>query len=299
MRLHWNRCYMRVFLSAEVQNEVGEALRRAENKVRNLVVPKLASDYGPSVDVWVLITILRPRIPEGWGETHQYDPTRRAADFRLIIDYSAFKAASPREQVQMLVKSILRSIDLFPRLKVKGFDVDRFRRDIMDAAIAGGLVDSPPEGEKRAGSGWFAPPAIEIPLAVHDNPPPPAPSPWAVAGRSSSAASEPWPEASGDTSITAGAACCRVRATASSKGRLPESSPALSKASSIPWLLHRRHRSGCWRGSGGRRRHRRRCRPRNGPSFAGGPREAVWRRCRASCGTSPCPSNAAARRLGT
>lgn len=131
---------MRFFLSAEVQNEVGEALRHAENKIRKLIVPKLSSDYGSDVDLWCQITILRPKIPPGWGEVAKFHVKDRIAEFRLIIEYGEFKAAVAEKQVQMLVGSILRSIELFPGLKVKEFDIERFRRDILDAAVAGGLM---------------------------------------------------------------------------------------------------------------------------------------------------------------
>lgn len=131
---------MRVFLSAEVQNEVSEALRQASNKVRQSIISKLADDYGPDIALWGHIVILRPKIPEGWGEVYRYHRKDQSAEFRLIIDYQSFKAARPERQVQMLMESILRSIDLFPALNVDGFDVARFRRDIVDAAVAGGLM---------------------------------------------------------------------------------------------------------------------------------------------------------------
>ena len=137
------RCSMELFLSAEVQNEVSDALRQASNKIRTLVIPKLAANYGPDIEVWAFITILRPEIPEGWGEVEKYHRKDRTAEFRLIIDYQTFKAASADKQVEMLLESILRSIDLFPSLNVKDFDIDRFRRDIVIAAVTGGLI--PPQ----------------------------------------------------------------------------------------------------------------------------------------------------------
>jgi hypothetical protein len=132
---------MRIFLSAEYQDEVEDGLHQASKKVKELVIPKLASDYGPDIERWTHITILRPKIPPGWGEVKKYHHDDHVAEFRLVIDYETFKAASAEKQVQMLLGSIMRSVDLFPALKVKDFDIDRFRRDIVEAAIAGGLID--------------------------------------------------------------------------------------------------------------------------------------------------------------
>jgi Immunity protein 44 len=139
---------MRFFLSAEVQSDVGEALRQAESKIRALVLAKLGTNYGSEIERWTHITILRPQIPPGWGEIKKYNRHDRVAEFRLIVDYNDFKDASAEKQVQMLMESIIRSTKLFPILKLKSFDIDRFHRDIVDAAIAGGLISptqaSPP-----------------------------------------------------------------------------------------------------------------------------------------------------------
>lgn len=133
---------MKLWLSAEVQNEVSDALRQASNKLRTLLFPQIFDSYGSDIEIWGLITILRPKIPEGWGEVVKYHPEDRSAEFRLIIDYDQFKAASAERQVQMLVGSILRSIDLFPSLKVNGFDIERFRRDILAAVTSARLISS-------------------------------------------------------------------------------------------------------------------------------------------------------------
>ena len=129
---------MELFLSAEVDGGVSEALHRARTRFKKIVVPKLADDYGPGVERWSVITILRHSIPEGWGEVRKYHRQSHVAEFRLIIDYVEFKAASSEKQVRMLADSILRSVDLFPSLKVEDFDIDRFRRDILDAASSEG-----------------------------------------------------------------------------------------------------------------------------------------------------------------
>src|SRR5689334_23025771 len=108
---------MKLWLSAEVQHDVGDALRRARLKIEKSLNARLASDYGPAINKWALITILRPSRPEGWGEVWEYHSSRKVAEFRLIIDYSEFKSADPSKQLSMLLASIFRSLDLFPLLK--------------------------------------------------------------------------------------------------------------------------------------------------------------------------------------
>jgi hypothetical protein len=120
---------MKLWLSAEVQHDVSEDLRQASLQIEPKVNAQLAADYGPAIEEWALISILRPRIPEGWGEIWRYHRPRRVAEFRLIIDHKEFKGAGPQKQRTMLLASILRSLDLFGLLKVTAFDVGRFRRE--------------------------------------------------------------------------------------------------------------------------------------------------------------------------
>ena len=129
---------MKIWLSSEVEEDASEALRQAEVKVKRAINSRLAGDYGHAVDEWAIITILRPQIPDGWGEVYRYHRRRRVAEFRLIIDYDEFRSADADQRVAMLLRSILRSLDIFPRLGVVGFDVERFRRDILDVARSEG-----------------------------------------------------------------------------------------------------------------------------------------------------------------
>src|SRR4051812_31992006 len=121
---------MELWLSAEVQQELSEPLRRARAQISRVISSQLTADYGGDVREWALITILRPRVPEGWGEVCRYHPDRQVAEFRLLIDFDSFKAAAPEEQTKMLLASLLRSIDLAPRLMLRNFDLSRLRCDI-------------------------------------------------------------------------------------------------------------------------------------------------------------------------
>src|SRR5438045_436328 len=88
---------MELWMSAEVQDDVAEALRQAEREIQPKINARLAPDYGPAVIEWALITILRPRIPQGWGEVRRYSRAEREVEFRLIIDHGEFKRAGPQK----------------------------------------------------------------------------------------------------------------------------------------------------------------------------------------------------------
>ena len=49
----------------------------------------------------------------------------------------------------MTMDSIFRSMDLFPLLKVTGFDVDRFRSDIRTIALSEGWIVADEDGKAQ------------------------------------------------------------------------------------------------------------------------------------------------------
>jgi len=127
---------MKFWLSAEVQDGVSHALSRAQLKIERTINAQLTGGYGTAIEEWALISILRPKIPDGWGEVYRYHRERRVIEFRLILDYKTFKSSGPEEHTRMLLQSILRSFDLFPQLNVADFHVGRLRGEILDVAAS-------------------------------------------------------------------------------------------------------------------------------------------------------------------
>jgi len=127
---------MKFWFSAEVQEDVSDSLRRVQMAVERALNARLTGGYGTAVDKWALISILRPEIPDGWGEVFRYHRQRRVMEFRLMLDYEAFKSADTEQRTQMVLRSILRSFDLFPQLNVAGFDVERLRGELLEVATS-------------------------------------------------------------------------------------------------------------------------------------------------------------------
>lgn len=133
---------MNIWMSGEIQDDVGDAFRQARNGVEQTINSDLSQrDYGPSVQKWALIPIILPREDERWGEIHKYDKRKKVVEFRLKIHHATFKAAASVGQKSMICACLLRSVDLFPRLNVSGFDRLTFRADIERLATANGWID--------------------------------------------------------------------------------------------------------------------------------------------------------------
>src|SRR5882724_6405587 len=56
---HFGKATMKLWLSAEIQDDVEEDHRQIANQIESTINSRLASDYGPAVVQWALITILR------------------------------------------------------------------------------------------------------------------------------------------------------------------------------------------------------------------------------------------------
>jgi len=133
---------MKIWMSGELQDDIGIAAGQASNEVENTLNASLGDrDYGPAVKEWSLIPIITPREDERWGEIRKYHKRRKDAEFRLKINHAKFKAATPVGQRALICACLLRSIDLFPLLNVTGFDQQAFRADLERIAAEKGWLD--------------------------------------------------------------------------------------------------------------------------------------------------------------
>lgn len=141
---------MNIWMSGEIQDDVGAVFRQARNEVEQALNDALAErHYGPSVQKWALIPIILPREDERWGEVQKYDKRQKVAEFRLKIHHDTFKTATPVGQKSMICACLLRSADLFPLLGVNGFDHVAFRADVERVASDKGWIDKSLRPDQR------------------------------------------------------------------------------------------------------------------------------------------------------
>jgi hypothetical protein len=133
---------MKIWISGETKDDVEEGFRPARNDVDQTLNAALADrNYGPAVEKWALIPIILPFEDERWGEIRKYHKRRKVVEFRLKINHTKFKAATPARQRALICACLLRSIDLFPLLKVNGFDYQTFRGDLEGVTSEKGWLD--------------------------------------------------------------------------------------------------------------------------------------------------------------
>ena len=146
----------RLWMSGEVQGDIGDAHRDARNEIESALATVLAAaDYG-ALKEWAFLAIIIDDNFWAYDEIKKYRKKAQEFEFRLEIDHAAFKAADAIGHRKLIMGSLLRSIDEMRKLVPKGIDYDRLECDVRAVATAKGWL---PDASQ------MAPP-----------PPPPAPS---------------------------------------------------------------------------------------------------------------------------
>lgn len=123
---------MQVWTAGEVQIDLAETYRSARKEVEHELNKTVASgDYGVGVSKWALIYIILPEDDSAFPEVRRYKKRTGVVEFRLKVDYQAFKESDARTQRKLLAASVRRSIDLSGELKIADFDVGHFKADVI------------------------------------------------------------------------------------------------------------------------------------------------------------------------
>src|SRR5882757_8793876 len=100
---------MHLWMSAEVQLDVGDAYRLARNEIEAKINKALSTkDYGQGLRKLALIVIIRELDSPDYGEVKRYSKRKLEAEFRLKIDHAAFKRASPLQQRGLIIGCLIR-----------------------------------------------------------------------------------------------------------------------------------------------------------------------------------------------
>jgi hypothetical protein len=126
---------MRFFFSGEIDADVADEYREVRKAVeKNLNSALSNQSYGSALDSIAIVPILLgPRFSGSQKERRLLQRSKRSADYRLIIDYDAWRAGSRDERDRLLIMNLLEAVDDIAR-KLKGaLDGTRLRLDILKA----------------------------------------------------------------------------------------------------------------------------------------------------------------------
>lgn len=107
---------MEIWISSEMDSDIAEEFRIANNELEDELKPFLASkQYDLELDSLDCIAILRN--DKEFEEIYIYSKKNRDIDFRLVINYGAFKSASFQRRKQLILEMVLRAVDILSNKK--------------------------------------------------------------------------------------------------------------------------------------------------------------------------------------
>jgi hypothetical protein len=123
---------MKLWIGAEMDADVADAFRvariRVEAAVNRITMTK---SYDLPVNGWDCIAIVRA--DKEFPERVSYSLKHHEMDFRLRIDHSRFKVASPHEQELMLFTMLRRSIELLVKRLPSAVSLEELQADLRAA----------------------------------------------------------------------------------------------------------------------------------------------------------------------
>jgi hypothetical protein len=135
---------MKVWISGEVDSDIGLSFPHALTRVEGLLNEAIASEtYDIPLDSWDCIAIIRA--DDVFPEVTKYSRKRRDMDFRLRVDHAKFLAASPLECEALLFDMLRRSLTILGEKGLAGPELDKLSADATRVATRHGWVAQPDE----------------------------------------------------------------------------------------------------------------------------------------------------------
>lgn len=126
---------MKLWMSAEVDADVGDAHRHARNAVEPAVNRALEGiSFSDQFGEWAFLSIIvADEVLPGFPEIVRKSSKGKVLEFRLQIHHAEFKQASPEKKMAMLFDALSRSVDLMSKLKVSQESQEKFRTALTQA----------------------------------------------------------------------------------------------------------------------------------------------------------------------
>ena len=121
---------MKLWMSGEVDSDVGDAFRITMNYVESQVNENIKfQEYGEVLNTWDVIMIISA---EAGKETFRYNKKTAEYSVRMIIPHKDFKDGPRSRQIELFVVNLLRSLDHLASKGVhQNFSFRDLGRDIL------------------------------------------------------------------------------------------------------------------------------------------------------------------------
>ena len=121
----------KLWISGEIQADVGDSFRRASNAIEGAVNQLLPGISLPEkVEEWAFIAIIREEDHPDYDEVIKKSSRGKTLEFRLKIPHAVFISASANEQIRLMLQALSRSVTL-----MEGLGVPTETRNALQAVL--------------------------------------------------------------------------------------------------------------------------------------------------------------------
>lgn len=126
---------MKLWISGEIEADIGDSFRYVQNKVETLVNDTLLiKNYGNGIDEWDVIMIITQ---EGGKESFRFNKRTKATDVRINVDYCNYKNSDPIQREVLFLDHLIRSLDHLKEFNIQDVDWENLKIDLF--SIRNGL----------------------------------------------------------------------------------------------------------------------------------------------------------------
>jgi immunity protein 44 of polymorphic toxin system len=119
---------MKLWISGEIEADIGDSFRYVLNEVETLVNDTLLiKNYGNGINEWDVIMIITQ---EGGKDSFRYNKKTKDTDVRINIDYNSFKNSDPIRREALFLDHLIRSIDKLKEFNIQDVDLENLKIDL-------------------------------------------------------------------------------------------------------------------------------------------------------------------------
>ncbi len=125
---------MKLWMSAEIQADVGDSYRVLSHAIENEVNRLLdAIALSEKAETWALIAVIMKIERTDYDEVVKRSCRGKVLEFRLKIPYTVFLLANNESRIRLIFDLLQRSVELMVKLKVPDDTRNTLRNVLLDA----------------------------------------------------------------------------------------------------------------------------------------------------------------------
>ena len=122
-----------LWISGQVEAEIGDAFRHTMNEIEELVNDKIGkSDCGKGLTEWDVIFII---LEKDAKESFKYDKKTTTSDIRINLNYQNFKSLDSLGRKRTFIDSLIRSLDELRDIGVKQVNWENLKADLLNLRL--------------------------------------------------------------------------------------------------------------------------------------------------------------------